>query len=485
MRNIFPLICMTFTPSSQRNLSMTCPNPSHRTMQWNLSWMWLQKVVRSIHSPLQNKRSWMPFSRRTLIQDRFDLPSPWWLLQSSSLKRRMAAFSWYRTIRCSTPWPWRISTHCCSSWSWSQSSRVLSTSQSWMSDGVSTISRWRKVMNGRPLSVPTMDCLRCSSCSLASSIAGQLSNHDGCHLWGPHYQRVVIVYLDDILIFTETLEEHQAVICCVMELLEKHKLYLWPDKWEFEKMTVKYLRVIISHNSVTMDPVKVDRVAEWPTLMNKKEGQSFLGFTNFYWWFIRGFFKHPTPSLTSSGMTPNGIGGPMNNLPLTSSNGTSHQPWSSSQTKLFHIEANSSDFITRTVLSQVSLEDEKWHPIMFFSKSLSLVEQNYKIHDKEMLAIIWSLQEWRHFVKGTKHQCEIWMNHKNLEYFMTAKQLNWRQAWWSLYLTWFNFLLHHKPGKLMGKPDTLSCRADHGTSSNNNSNITLLTPSQSQKNIGK
>jgi len=128
------------------------------------------------------------------------------------------------------------------------------------------------------------------------------------------------------------------------------------------------------------------------------------------------------------------------------------------------------------VLSQICLTDDKWHPVAFFSKSLSPVERNYKIHDKEMLAIIRALQEWRHFVEGAKHQFEVWTDHKNLEYFMLAKQLNQRQAQWSLYLARFDFLLHHKPGRSMGKPDALSRRADHGTGEGDNSNITLLTP---------
>ena len=73
---------------------------------------------------------------------------------------------------------------------------------------------------------------------------------------------VVVVYLDDILIFTETLEEHQKVTRRVLELLEKHKLYLRSDKCEFEKTTIKYLGVIISHNSVAMDLVKITGVTE-------------------------------------------------------------------------------------------------------------------------------------------------------------------------------------------------------------------------------
>ena len=71
---------------------------------------------------------------------------------------------------------------------------------------------------------------------------------------------------------------------------------------------------------------------------------------------------------------------------------------------------------------------------------------------------------------------EIWTDHKNLEYFRTAQKLNRRQARWSLYLSRFDFSLHHKPGRTMGKPDTLSRRADHGSSQADNSDIVLLTP---------
>ena len=83
------------------------------------------------------------------------------------------------------------------------------------------------------------------------------------------------------------------------------------------------------------------------------------------------------------------------------------------------------------------------------------MERNYDIHDKE-LAVIRALEEWRHFLEGTEHQFEIWTDHKNLEYFMKAKKLNCRQARWSLFLARFDFVMHHQPGKSMGKPDALS-----------------------------
>ena len=92
--------------------------------------------------------------------------------------------------------------------------------------------------------------------------------------------------------------------------------------------------------------------------------------------------------------------------------------------KLFRIEADSSDFTMGVVLSQQSPDDEKWHPVAFLSKSLSVIKQNYNVHNKEMLAIIHALEEWRHFLEGTTHPVEIWTDHQNLQYFMTAKKLN-------------------------------------------------------------
>jgi hypothetical protein len=112
--------------------------------------------------------------------------------------------------------------------------------------------------------------------------------------------------------------------------------------------------------------------------------------------------------------------------------------------------------------------------VAFLSKSLNTVEWNYKIHDKEMLAIIHALQEWQHFLEGAQLKFEVWTDHKNLEYFRTAQKFNRRQAQWSLYLSWFDFLLHHKPGRSMGKPDALSQHADHGDGSRDNKDITLL-----------
>jgi len=110
----------------------------------------------------------------------------------------------------------------------------------------------------------------------------------------------------------------------------------------------------------------------------------------------------------------------------------------------------------------------------FYSKSLSFVERNYKIHDKEILAIIYALEEWKHFLEEVTYPVEIWTDHKNLEYFMMTKKLNCYQACWSLHLARFDFLLHYRPRHTMDKPDTLLRRADHGNEASDNENIVLL-----------
>jgi hypothetical protein len=93
---------------------------------------------------------------------------------------------------------------------------------------------------------------------------------------------IVSVYLDNILIFTNSIEEHCRITCLVLDRMCQHKLYLRPKKCEFEKTEIKYLIIIISHNKVEMDLVKIAGVADWPTPSNEKKVQSFVGFVNFY-----------------------------------------------------------------------------------------------------------------------------------------------------------------------------------------------------------
>jgi hypothetical protein len=93
---------------------------------------------------------------------------------------------------------------------------------------------------------------------------------------------IVCVYLDDILIFTKSIEEHHHITQLVLERLCEHKLFLWHNKCKFEQTTIEYLGLIVSEGKMHMDLVKVAGVMKWPTPTIKKEVQSFLGFVNFY-----------------------------------------------------------------------------------------------------------------------------------------------------------------------------------------------------------
>lgn len=110
----------------------------------------------------------------------------------------------------------------------------------------------------------------------------------------------VVVYLNDILIFTKLLEEHHRVTREVLHILRKNKLYLKPEKCEFEQPRIKYLNMIVEEGRVHMDPAKVAAITSWPEPKCKKDLQLFLGFCNFYRHFIKDFLHiaHPLHKLT-------------------------------------------------------------------------------------------------------------------------------------------------------------------------------------------
>lgn len=287
---------------------------------------------------------------------------------------------------------------------------------------------------------------------------------------------VVVVYLDDIMIFTQTLEEHRKIVRKVLQILQENKLYLKAEKCEFEATQVEYLGMIISQGYVGMDPVKVHGVSEWPVPKCKRDVQAFLGFTNFYRRFIKDYGEIARP--------------------LTSLTGKADWIWGESQQRAFEqikesivtapvliiptdnepyrVECDASDYAVGAVLSQ--MHEGKWHPVAFLSKSMTAVERNYEIYDKELLAMMTALDEWRHYLMGAKHEFEIWTDHKNLEYFKKPQKLNRRQARWVTELADYHFKLYHKPGKLHTKPDLLSRRVDHHRGQDDNENVTLLKP---------
>jgi len=159
---------------------------------------------------------------------------------------------------------------------------------------------------------------------------------------------------------------------------------------------IEYLSMIISHDCVEMDPIKVARVLAWLTPMNKKDVQQFLGFTNFYHRLIWGFSDTAWPlfDLTKKGLAWSwGLAEAEAFQALKDAVTNDLVLILPDESQLYHLEADSLDFALGVVLSQVG-PNKKWHPVMFFSKSLNSVQQNYETHDKEMLTIVHALEEW-------------------------------------------------------------------------------------------
>ena len=114
--------------------------------------------------------------------------------------------------------------------------------------------------------------------------------------------------------------------------------------------------------------------------------------------------------------------------------------------KAFYLETRASDFALGAILLQMDI-DKKLHPVAFYLQKFSVVEINYEIHDKELLAIVDSFQEWHHFLEGDVHPLTVYTDHKNLEYFMTARVLNHCQAQWNMSLSRFDFVITYRPRK--------------------------------------
>jgi hypothetical protein len=237
---------------------------------------------------------------------------------------------------------------------------------------------------------------------------------------------VVIVYLDNILIFTDSMEEHRKIVEEVLHILKEHDLYLKPEKCEFEKEQIEYLGLIIRHSHTEMDPVKVAGIMDWPTPKKVKEVQAFLGFCNFYQRFVEKFshIAQPLFELTKKGQEWHWTT-ECNNAFNTLKQKFTSAPMLSmpDTTKPMRLECDASDFATGAVLTQLE-SDGKHHPVAYLSKSLTETEQNYDIYNKELLAIIKALDAWRHYLEGNKHTIDILTDHKNLEYFKKAQKLS-------------------------------------------------------------
>ena len=123
--------------------------------------------------------------------------------------------------------------------------------------------------------------------------------------------------------------------------------------------------------------------------------------------------------------------------------------------KPFQLETDASKYASGAVLRQQDANGD-WHPCGYISKTFNDAEKNYEIYDRELLAIIWALTEWHHYLAGSAHPVTILSDHKNLTYFKSTQKLKPRQARWSLLLSEYNLQLVHTAGTKMVQSDALS-----------------------------
>ena len=139
----------------------------------------------------------------------------------------------------------------------------------------------------------------------------------------------------------------------------------------------------------------------------------------------------------------------------------------------FRLEVDASGYASGAVLHQIV--DGEPRPVAFFSKSHSQPERNYEIYDKEMLAIVRALQQWRHLLRGAP-KFEIYTDHRNLQFFREPQKLNMRQARWYMMLAEYDYVLHHRPRKLYVIADVLSRKDGSNEGVKDNENVVLLPP---------
>src|SRR6266481_6344187 len=273
----------------------------------------------------------------------------------------------------------------------------------------------------------------------------------------------VIIYLDDILVYSESVEEHQNHVRQVLNCLRENNLHVKPEKSLFHTQSIKFLGFMVSPAGVAMDIAKTEAISKWLTPSNVKQVQSFIGFANFYRHFIINFLETATPPTRLTRKDIKFLWGPEHQAAFEKLKVAFTQAL-----VLAHfdpanpivVETDASDYAIAAIISQISPKDGDLHPIAFFSTGMELAELNYEIYNKELLAIFEAFCQWRNYLEGATHTVLVLSDHKNLEYFATTKQLTRQQVHWSEYLSGFNCLIRYRAGRLGTKPDALTCRDD-------------------------
>jgi Reverse transcriptase (RNA-dependent DNA polymerase)/RNase H-like domain found in reverse transcriptase/Integrase zinc binding domain/Retroviral aspartyl protease/Chromo (CHRromatin Organisation MOdifier) domain len=258
-----------------------------------------------------------------------------------------------------------------------------------------------------------------------------------------HIGKSVLVYLDDILIYSRTPTEHVDHVRNVLEILRKHRFYAKLTKCQFMTDQLLYLGHIISNKGLQPDPAKLAALQNWKTPMNAHDVRSFLGFGNYFRKFVQGYSSLvlPLTELTKKDKlfewTPKceeafrGLIWNLSNAPVLAIADPQHP---------YEVVCDASGWALGAVLLQNN------RPIAFESRKMAPAELNYTVSEQELLAVVYALRTWRCYLEGCKGLVII-TDHKPNSYLTSQDMLSRRQSRWSEFLSRFDYELVYRPGR--------------------------------------
>ncbi|WJZ83992.1 hypothetical protein VitviT2T_003625 [Vitis vinifera] len=266
-----------------------------------------------------------------------------------------------------------------------------------------------------------------------------------------YLDQFVIVFVDDILIYSRSLEEHKQHLVTTLRTLRRHQLYGKLDKSEFWLTEVNFLGHVVSEAGITVDHSKVEAVQEWQRPTNVFEVRSFLGLAGYYRRFVEDFSRIAAPMTR---LTRKWVKFDWNEecenafQELKRKLTTAPVLTTPISGELFTIYCDASTVGQGCVLIQ------QGNVVAYASRQLKQHERNYPTHDLELAAVVFALKTWRHYLYGKKF--EVYSDHKSLKYIFTQKDLNSRQRRWMETLEDYDFVLHYHPRKANVVADALS-----------------------------
>ncbi|KAJ9519492.1 hypothetical protein QJQ45_000587 [Haematococcus lacustris] len=263
--------------------------------------------------------------------------------------------------------------------------------------------------------------------------------------FAPVLNQCALVYLDDILVMSKSVDEHLKHLRKVFDLLRLNKLFAKQSKCEFMRTTLKFLGHVIFAGAIAVDPEKIKSISSWPVPQSLQQLQSFLGAANFVRKFVHNFSVLAAPLTDLCGKAGDSF--LWHNWPADELKAFASLKAAVAQVPMLRLPDHTQPF---QVYCDASLQGvgavlmQDGYPLAYLSKKLSSAERNYTTGEQELLALITACKEWRCYLEGVPFT--LFTDHKPLTALPTQKVLSRRQARWMEFLSRFTFDLQYLPG---------------------------------------